>query len=164
MTVLEHTADNMTEIAIQRVDITGEPAVALIKALNAELSARYPEDGATHFRLDPDEVKEGRGAFLVATIDGVPMACGAIRRLDEQAAEIKRMYVSPEARGQGVGRRMLSALEAEAIRLGVERIVLETGVRQHEALALYERTGFQRIPAFGEYIGSPLSICMEKRI
>jgi putative acetyltransferase len=151
-------------ITIHREDLTGEVAARLIKALNAELSATYPEEGATHFRLDPEETAEGRGAFLVARIDGVPVACGAIRRIDGETAEIKRMYVSPEARGRGVSRRVLSALEAEAARLQAKRIVLETGPRQHAAIAHYERTGFQRIPAFGEYIGSPLSICMEKRL
>lgn len=142
----------------------GETAAKLIRSLNAELSATYPEEGATHFRLDPDETVEGRGAFLVAWVDGVPMACGAIRKNDEETAEIKRMYVAPEARGQGLSLRVLSALETEAARLQVKRIVLETGTRQHAALALYGRAGYQRIPAFGEYIGSPLSICMEKRI
>lgn len=70
----------------------------------------------------------------------------------------------PEARGRGLSRRVLSALEAEAARLNVKRIVLETGPRQHAALALYERSGYERISLFGEYIGSPMSICMEKRL
>jgi putative acetyltransferase len=151
-------------IAISREDLMGETAARLIKALNAELSATYPEEGATHFRLDPEETAEGRGAFLVARIDGMPVACGAIRRLDDETAEIKRMYVSPEVRGRGMSRRVLSALEAEAVRLNAKRIVLETGTRQHAALALYDRSGYQRIPAYGEYIGSPLSICMEKHL
>lgn len=149
-------------ITIRREDLLGETAAKLIKALNSELSATYPEEGATHFRLDPEETEEGRGAFLVARVDGVPMACGAIRKNDEETAEIKRMYVVPEARGRGLSRRVLAALEAEAARLQVKRIVLETGPRQHAALALYERAGYRRIPLFGEYVGSPLSICMEK--
>jgi ribosomal protein S18 acetylase RimI-like enzyme len=74
------------------------------------------------------------------------------------------MYVKPDARGQGVGRAVLRALEAEGKRLQVTRIVLETGDRQHEAIALYERSGFVRIGSFGEYLRSPLSVCMEKRL
>ncbi len=151
-------------ITVSREDLLGEAAATLIKALNAELSATYPEPGATHFRLDPEETKEGRGAFVVARIDGVPMACGAIRKNDEETAEIKRMFVVQKARGRGLSHRVLSALEAEAARLQVKRIVLETGPRQHAALALYERSGYERIPLFGEYIGSPMSICMEKRL
>jgi GNAT superfamily N-acetyltransferase len=136
----------------------------LILALNVELSAQYPEEGATHFRLDPDEVTEGRGVFLVAYVDSRPVGCGAVRRIDGDTAEIKRMYVERGARGRGVGRIVLTALEAEGRRLGVRRMVLETGVRQAEALALYSRAGFCRIAAFGEYVGSPLSVCMEKEI
>ena len=82
------------------------------------------------------------------------------RRADPQVAEIKRMYVIPEARGRGIARQVLIALEAEAQQLGVSRLVLETGLRQVEALALYRRAGFVEIPLFGEYIDSPLSICI----
>lgn len=149
-------------ITIHRADITAAPASALITALNAELSARYPEPGATHFRLDPEEVAEGQGAFFIATLDGAPIACAALRRIDAHTAEIKRMYVAPTARGRGIGRLLLSALEAEARRMTMNRLVLETGLRQREALSLYERAGFMRIPPFGEYLDSPLSVCMEK--
>lgn len=147
-----------------REDLSAPVALALIHALNAELSARYPEQGANHFRLDPEEVAEPRGAFLIAYNGSEAVGCGAIRRLDEDTAEIKRMYVTPQARGRGVGRRLLAALEAEARRLHVSRIVLETGQRQPDALALYARAGFVRIPPFGEYARSPLSVCMAKAI
>jgi len=102
--------------------------------------------------------------FLVVRSAGRPVGCGAVRRLDAQTAEIKRMYVVTDFRGQGVARRLLAALESESAALGISRLVLETGVRQPEALALYERAGFSRIPAFGEYVGSPLSVCMAKRL
>jgi GNAT superfamily N-acetyltransferase len=72
------------------------------------------------------------------------------------------MYVSPEERGRGVGRALLEALESEALALGLSCLVLETGVRQSEATALYRRAGFREIPPFGEYLGSPLSLCMAK--
>jgi len=151
-----------TEVVIERADILSHEAGSLIEALNAELSSRYPEDGATHFRLDPNEVAPGHGAFLVARRAGKRVGCGAVRRVDAHTGEIKRMYVSPEARGHRVGRAVLAALETEARRLGLTRLVLETGVRQPEAIALYERAGFARIPAFGEYVDSPLSVCMAK--
>ncbi len=149
-------------VAVRREDVLSSVAHALISALNAELSERYPEAGANHFRLDEDEVAERRGAFLVACVAGTPVGCGAVRRIDEHVAEIKRVYVMPAARGHGVGRAMLSALEAEARRLGANRLVLETGTRQPEALGLYERAGFSAISPFGEYVGSPLSVCMAK--
>ena len=152
------------ELEVRREEITSAVAANMIAALNAELTALYPEEGANHFRLDLEEVAVGRGAFLVADYRGDPVGCGALRRLDAYTAEIKRMYVEPTARGLGVGRAMLGALESEARDLKVDRIVLETGERQLDAVALYERSGFRRIPAFGEYVGSPLSVCMEKRL
>jgi putative acetyltransferase len=154
----------INSIQVRREDITSATATALILALNAETSARYPEEGACHFQLDPNEVAEGTGAFMVAFSRGQPIGCGAVRKLDADTAEFKRMYVTPEARGRKVGRAIVMALEAESRRLGVTRIVLETGVRQPEALALYAATGFERIPAFGDYVGCPLSICMAKKL
>jgi len=147
---------------VQRGDLLSSAARALIEALNAELSSRYPEPGANHFRLDPDEVADGQGVFLIASSSGKPVGCGAVRRIEGRTGEIKRMYVSPGARGRGIGRAVLAALEAEARTLGIARLVLETGLRQGEALALYEGAGFSRIPAFGEYVNSPLSVCMAK--
>ena len=149
-------------LAVERADILSPEALVLIEALNAELSSRYPEDGATHFRLDAEEVAPGHGAFLVAARAGKPIGCGAVRRIEAGTAEVKRMYVIPEARGQRVGRAVLSALEREARTLDCGRLVLETGVRQQEAIALYEHAGFSRIPAFVEYVDSPLSVCMAK--
>jgi len=154
-----------TDITIARAELNDEASLALIGALNAELSGAYSEPGANHFQLDAEEVAEGRGAFLVAYRDGVPVGCGALRLLDEETAELKRMYVSPEARGTGVGRRLVAALEAEARRLGVRRLVLETGIRQVAALALYRATGFHRIPLYGEYRLSPqTSVCLGKEL
>jgi GNAT superfamily N-acetyltransferase len=152
------------DVIVERVDVLSLAARTLIDALNAELSIRYPEADANHFRLDPDEVAEGRGAFLIARRSGRPIGCGAVRRIDERTSEIKRMYVSPEERGRGIGRVLLVALEAEARALGISRLVLETGIRQAEAIALYERAGFSRIAPFGEYGGSRLSVRMAKQL
>jgi putative acetyltransferase len=151
-------------VTVRRCDITSPAAQSLIAALNAELSLTYPEPGATHFRLDPDEVADGQGAFLVASRDGTPVGCGAVRRIDPRTGELKRMYVRPEQRGRGIGRALLLALEAEARTLGLTRLVLETGVRQAEAVVLYRRAGFSVIPPFGEYVESPLSLCMAKEL
>ena len=149
-------------VTLQHADIESEAALRLIAALNAELEARYPEDGANFFSLDPAEVAPGQGAFLLALVDGESIGCGAIRRRDTEVAEIKRMYVVPRHRGQGIGRAVLAQLEAEARLLGIVRLVLETGDRQPEASALYRSSGFSEIPCFGEYAGAPLSLCMGK--
>ena len=102
------------------------------------------------------------------------MGCGALRRLRDtelvrelgpQVGELKRMYVARELRGQGIGRALLDRLEAEARTLGLTRLVLETGTRQVEALALYRRAGFTAIPAYGEYAASSTtSVCLEKAL
>ena len=154
--------ETSSAITIQRVELVSPAAQALISALNAELSSIYPEQGATHFRLDPDEVADGRGAFLVAMRAAKAVGCGAVRRIDGRTGEIKRMYVPPEERGKGLSHLLLNAIESEARKLGLSRLVLETGVRQLAALALYEKAGFSRIEPFGEYVESPLSVCMAK--
>lgn len=151
-------------VEIRREPLDGAVAQTLIGALNADLVMRYPEEGATHFRLDADEVAPGRGIFVVAYRARAPIGCGAVRRLDEGVGEVKRMYVVPAARGARVGASILAALEREARALGIVRLVLETGERQHEAVALYRRAGFVEIPRFGEYVDSALSLCMGKSL
>lgn len=153
------------EAALQfrRSDLSSQQARKLIASLNAELTAAYPETGATHFRLDATEVSGDRGAFLVGCHGAEPVACGALRRLDQDTAELKRMFVRPEWRGRGCGRSLLQALEAEARRMQIRRLVLETGTRQIAALGLYRKYGFTGIPPFGEYLASPdTSVCMQK--
>lgn len=134
----------------------------LVDALNEELTKRYPDPADNHFDLAADEVEEGDGVFLVAWDGADPVGCGALRRHDDDSGEIKRMYVTPEIRGVGIGRRVLAELEERARGLGMSRLVLEAGAYQPEALALYVRCGFSRIPCFGDYAASPRSICMEK--
>ena len=90
------------------------------------------------------------------------MRC-AVRRLDEATAELKRMFVDPTVRGQGIGRALVEALESEARLLGVTTVVLETGARLAPAIKLYESMGYTRIPLFGEYLSSPdTSLCFGK--
>jgi GNAT superfamily N-acetyltransferase len=150
-------------ILIRRADLGSEESQMLIAALNEELTGAYPEPGANHFSLSPDETNGVRGAFLVVYRGGEAVGCGALRLLDAHTAELKRMYVSRDQRGLGLGRRLVAALENEARVLGARRLVLETGTRQQAALALYRATGFREIPLFGEYCLSPdTSICLGK--
>jgi L-amino acid N-acyltransferase YncA len=139
-------------------------AASLVLAANRELSAIYPEPGATHFRLDADEVAPGRGAFVTARLADEAVGCGAVRALGDGDVELKRMFVSPRWRGLGISALILARLEAEAAALGARRIVLETGSRQDAAIALYQRRGYAPIPPFGEYVASPLSVCFAKNV
>ena len=105
------------------------------------------------------------GVFLVLRDDdGRAVGCGGIARFDQTRGEVKRMYVAPEARGRGLGRRLLEELEAQARSLGYSTVVLETGDRQPEALGLYESAGFERIPCYPPYDTRELSLCFEKRL
>ena len=150
-------------ITIARAELIADTSRALIESLNAELSGIYTTPGATHFRLEPEEVTGARGAFLIVYHEGTPVGCGAVRLIDAGTAELKRMYVSPSLRGKGLGRRLVAALEAEARALGVRRLVLETGIWQAAALALYRGAGFKPIPLYGEYRRSAeTSVCLGK--
>jgi len=105
------------------------------------------------------------GVFLVVRDDdGSAVACGGICRFDATRAELKRMYVRPEERGRGLGRRVLVELEEAARRLGYASVVLETGDRQDEALGLYESSGYERMPCYPPYDSRALSLCFEKRL
>jgi putative acetyltransferase len=148
---------------ITREPVTSEVARALIRARHEELTALYADTREADFLdLPTRDVAPGAGAFLVAWIDGEPVGCGSLRRLGDDQGEIKRMYVRPEARRHGVGRALLVALEAEAARLGIAALFLETGERQPEAIALYQSAGFERRPCWGDYLASPLAVCFAK--
>ncbi|MDX2111432.1 MAG: GNAT family N-acetyltransferase [Verrucomicrobiota bacterium] len=152
-------------IKLVRTELTNPVSRALIDALNYELSGLYPEPGATHFNLKPEDVAQGQGIFLVVYRDEIPVGCGAMRKLDATTGELKRMYMAPIARGNGLGRSLVMALETEARALGLQRLVLETGIRQTAAIALYRAAGFVPIPLYGEYLLSPeTSVCMGKEL
>jgi putative acetyltransferase len=102
--------------------------------------------------------------FVIALEDGQPVACGALQRLDQTAAEIKRMYVVPERRGAGLSRVILGALEDRARAEGCGYARLETALMFTAAVSLYRAAGYVEIEPYGEYIGDPLSYCMEKSL
>jgi GNAT superfamily N-acetyltransferase len=105
------------------------------------------------------------GVFVVLRDDdGVAVACGGICRFDETRAELKRMYVVPDARGRGYGRAVLEELESAARRLGYAGVVLETGELQVPAVELYRSAGYEPIPCYGVYAARAWSRCFEKRL
>ncbi len=146
----------MTALEIRAVDYSEPVAVGLVEAALADLSGRYggPGDGTP---VDPAEFAPPEGAFLVAWLDGRPAGCGGWRTYhgDPAVAEIKRMFTVSGARGRGVATALLRALEDSARRAGRKRIILETGDRQPEAIALYRKAGYVRIPDFGFYKDAP---------
>ncbi len=136
-------------------------ALALIGALDRDISARYP--GLPTNGIQEAGFESRGGVFTIGRVGGVAAACGAFRPW-EDAAEIKRMFVAHGHRGNGYGRLVLRFLEAEAARRGFAHAVLETGTKQHEAIALYESEGWAKIPQFGPYLTAPFSVCYGKRL
>lgn len=99
---------------------------------------------------------------IVAYIDEVPSACGAFKELSEDTVEIKRMFTNPEFRKRGLGSSIVKELENWAKELGYQKAVLETSKDLKNAISIYEKSGFQRIPNYGQYIGVDSSVCFEK--
>ena len=153
---------------IRRVGYGHPDALRLIAEVQAEYVGRY--GGPDETPLDPLMFEPPGGSFYVGYLDGAPVASGAWRRSGVEAlgstatVEVKRMYVVPAARGRGLGRQMLARLEDSAAAHGAEVVVLETGLRQPEAIALYESAGYVSVPAFGYYRDAPLSRCYGRRL
>jgi putative acetyltransferase len=145
-------------------DPRSAPAANLISALTAEIRAIYPgDDGTAGF--SPEDALAPCGAFVIAWLSEEAVGCGALRPFGEPGvAEIKRMYVTPEARGQRVGQYILEKLEALALEFDYHTIRLETGTLQPASIRLYQRMGYYPIPCYPPYVGIDLSLCFEKRI
>jgi GNAT superfamily N-acetyltransferase len=155
-------------------DFDGPDGRALVAELIADLDVRYAADDdpdadnpelVGDWAVHPEQVRAPAGGFVVARIDGAPVGCGAVRRLPfgpPDVAEIKRMYTRPAARRRGVSRAILAALERHAAGLGYRRIQLVTGIRQPEAIALYEAAGYRPIEPFGPFAPSEIVHCYGK--
>jgi putative acetyltransferase len=132
----------------------------LIAELDAHLYSPYPAESV--YALDISSLCHPDVLFaVVRDCAGMPIGCGAIV-MGPEYGEIKRMYVRPQARGQGIVRRLMKALEAKAVQHGCRIFMLETGPTLSEALILYERMGYQRRGPFGDYQDDPFSVFMEK--
>ena len=147
-------------LAAERPD--APDARALIDELEAHLASFYPRESRHGYSVDK---LIARGvAFFVLRAETAPAACGGIELFGTAYGELKRMYVRPQYRGRGFGRRMLQELARYARGRGVTLLRLETGIHQRAAIGLYEKAGFSRIPPFGEYREDPLSLFYEKRL
>ena len=136
-------------------------AVSLIADVQQEYVVRYGDQDKTP--VDPAEFSPPLGLFLVAYVDGEPAACGGWRVHDSDV-EMKRMYVRPAFRGRGLARALLAELERTAAAAGYARLILETGQRQPEALALYASAGYTPVPGFGYYARSPEAVHLGKEL
>jgi ribosomal protein S18 acetylase RimI-like enzyme len=156
-------------VQIRRVAFTHADAQLLVAEVQAEYVARY--GGPDNTPMDPTVFDEPAGAFFVGYLDDVPVAMGGwrmrpdvVRLQGRQTVEIKRMYVAPRGRRRGLARVVLAHLEQTARNSGADVIVLETGIAQPEAIALYESSGYEPVEKFGHYAWSPKSRCYGKRL
>ena len=146
---------------IIRTDSQDEQFVALVRLLDADLRIR---DGAEHDFYATFNKIDSIAHVVVAYVDDTAVGCGAIKKFDDGTIEIKRMYVRPEQRGKGIAGEVLRELESWAVELGFGEAVLETGKKQPEAIRLYEKSGYNLIPNYGQYQGVDNSVCMKKSL
>jgi putative acetyltransferase len=133
----------------------------LVEALDADLKFRDGEDNVFYAQFNKiTTIKHA----IVAYEQNVAVACGAIKQYDGNTMEVKRMYVLPNKRGQGLAASVLDELELWAKELKNTRCILETGQKQPEAIALYTKEGYQIIPNYGQYKGITNSVCFEKML
>jgi len=148
-------------IKVVRSNSNSQDFVSLVYRLDAYLSTIDGKDHAFYAQFNKiDTLKY----VVVAYEKDKPVGCGAIKEYAPDTLEIKRMYTSPECRGNGIGTRVLRELETWAAEMSYSKCILETGRKQVEAVGLYKKNGYRIIPNFGQYVGIENSICFEKRV
>ncbi|TNE59082.1 MAG: GNAT family N-acetyltransferase [Bacteroidetes bacterium] len=146
-------------IQLVRTDSNDPDFIELVRQLDAELAERDGEEHAYYAQFNTiDQIRH----VVVAYEQGAPASCGAIKQFTPDTMEVKRMYTRPGSRGKGMATVVLGELEQWAARLGYTKCVLETGIRQPEAICLYEKSGYKPIPNYGQYAGVANSRCFQK--
>lgn len=146
-------------MTIKRLDSTHPDFQNLVQLLDADLAVHNGDENAFFEQFNTiDKLKN----CIVAYIDELPAACGAFKELSENTVEIKRMYTNPAFRKRGLASAIVGELENWAKESGFEKAVLETSIDLKNAISVYEKSGFYRIPNYGQYIGIDNSICFEK--
>ncbi len=146
---------------LKKTNSAGADFQLLVTELDADLQNRYGEQQAFFSQFNKlNHIHH----VIVAYNNELPVGCGAFKLFEEKVVEIKRMYVQAQHRGKGIAAQILHALEQWAKQEGFTACVLETGLNQPEAIRLYEKTGYKRIPNYGQYFGVDISICMRKEL
>jgi putative acetyltransferase len=148
-------------LRIIRTDSENADFQKLVRLLDADLNVR---DGAEHsFYAQFNNIDSIKNA-VVAYENGAAIGCGAFKKYDDETVEIKRMFVRPENRGRGAAQEIIKDLETWARESGFKFAVLETGKKQPEAIRLYQKSGYEPIPNYGQYEGIENSVCMKKSL
>jgi len=146
-------------IVVKRTNSKHPDFVAMVALLDEDLAKRDGDEHAFYAQFNNiDHIEHA----LVAYMDKTPLGCGAVKEFSKDSVEVKRMYVSPQSRGQGIGAKILSELERWAAELSYKKCVLETGKKQPEAIALYKKAGYKVISNYGQYKGVENSVCFQK--
>lgn len=135
-------------ITLHRTDSTNPDFIALVKLLDADLAGRNGEEDSFYNQFNKiDKIRH----VVLAYENGKPAGCGALKEYSPGTMEVKRMYTVPEKRGKRIAFRILNELERWAIELSNEKCILETGIKQPEAIGLYRKNGYAQIPNYGQY-------------
>lgn len=146
---------------ILRTNAENKEFIALVKQLDADLAIRDGEDHSFYQQFNQvDHIKH----ILVVYENNLALGCGAIKEYDEKTMEIKRMFTTPESRGRGIASLVLGELEKWAKELSYSSCILETGIKQTEAIGLYQKNGYNRISNYGQYAEVENSLCFEKKL
>ena len=149
----------MSDLTLIRTDSDNADFMTLVALLDQDLAIRDGDDHTFYAQFNKvDAIKE----VIIAYQDGTVVGCAAIKPFSATEAEVKRMFVHPDYRKQGIAAKVLNELENWATELGFAACVLETGKKQPEAIALYQKVGYHIIPNYGQYIGVDNSVCMTK--
>ncbi len=149
----------MTKII--RTNSKHQDFIGLVKQLDSDLAEK---DGEEHSFYAQFNTLTSLNNVIVLYDDDQPIACGALKVFNTGSMEIKRMYTIPKYRGKGIATKVLIGLENWTLELGFTSCLLETGKRQPEAIALYQKNNYQRITNYGQYAGIENSVCFEKQL
>ncbi len=146
---------------LTRTNSDDQNFVELVHHLDADLAEKNGDQNPFYAQFNKiAKIKH----VVIAHENGQAIACGAIKEYEQGIMEVKRMYTAPESRGKGIAGQILAELESWAAELGYQKCILETGLKQVAAIRLYEKSGYSRIPNYGQYAGIENSVCFEKRL
>lgn len=148
-------------ISLRRTNSDDPDFIQLVRLLDADLAERDGKDHSFYAQFNSiSAIKH----VVVAYDTSIPVSCGAIKEQSTDAMEVKRMFTQPGYRGKGIASLVLKELERWAAEMKYDKCLLETGKRQPEAIALYQKNGYQLIPNYGQYTGVENSVCFEKKL
>lgn len=147
------------EVEILRTNYLNKDFQSLVSKLDADLAVR---DGDEHDFYHQFNSIEGLHHVVVCLVNNSAVGCGALKELEPNIMEVKRMYTLPETRGKGIATKVLRELEVWAKECGNHKCILETGKKQPEAIQLYLRNGYEIVSNYGQYKGVENSVCFEK--